>query len=127
MSLKLIMNESGQLGHGGTSTIFGGAFTVISIASTKWIADGKGVYSGDLEYSFTGGSAPLFVAGTIATTSTQKIKPSAIKVLADGNLVIRIEDFGAMNATGTLSAGGSSTISGPVEVAAAGQSAETAL
>lgn len=121
MTLKLVMNADGTLGHGSGSPISGGAFVITSSPSTNVKASGKGVYRGNLQYTFSGGNATGFVAGTVETTATQSIPPTAVNVKADGSLVIREGDFATMNCEGELTGGGTGPVSGPVEVKTAGQ------
>jgi hypothetical protein len=120
MSLELIMNADGTLNHGAGSPITGGTFTITSVPSVKNKAEGKGVYRGDLIYTFAGGSHASTDPDTVATLVPQTISPSATKAKADGSLVIRLGDNGTMNAQGT-SGGSPVDVSGPVEVDDAGQ------
>jgi hypothetical protein len=78
------------------------------------------VYRGPLVYTFVGGDAPGFDSGSVATVEPQQIDPTAVKVRADGQLVIRLGDSGEMGATGT-SSGSPTPIVGFVEVVDAGQ------
>lgn len=71
-----------QLPH----TIVGGVFTVLSIPSTK-VKAGKGVYFGDLLFTFTGGSSAGVVdiqtgtaSGAVILPSSEAISPSSNKV-----------------------------------------------
>ena len=120
MSLELVMNADGALGHGPLSPISKGTFVITSIPSTTNKAKGKGVYSGDLQYTFSGGDAAGADSGTVATTAPQKIEPTAVKTKADGSFMIRLGDTGTMSAQGT-SGGTPVPVSGPVEVSDAGQ------
>lgn len=118
--MKLIMNQSGQLGHRVGSIITGGVFTIISQPSIKVKIDGAGVYRGPLQYVFAGGSSAGFDPGTVATTAPQVINPSAAKVKVDGLSVILEGDFGVLAAQGTV-AGVPTPIAGQAEIASAGQ------
>jgi len=117
----LVMTSNGTLGHGLGSTITGGTFTIITTPKTKGKVNGAGIFSGTLQYSFAGGSAPGMVAGTVATTAPQSINPTAVKSRVQGDLVVREGDSGTMQAEGTLTGGGVGPVSGPVEVNDAGQ------
>ncbi|MHC4620360.1 MAG: hypothetical protein ACYTEQ_21635 [Planctomycetota bacterium] len=116
---ELVMTEAGAIGHGAGSTITGGVFTITSVPSGTVKAEGSGVFSGDLLYTFAGG-AQGNISG-IATTAPQTISPTATKVKADGALVIRLGDSGTMAAQGVDASGAAVAVSGPVEVTDAGQ------
>lgn len=122
MSLELLMNEDGTLAHAAGSPISAGAFVIVSSPSANLKASGKGVYSGDLLYTFSGGNAAGFVPGSVVSVGPQTISPTAVNVKSAGNLVIREGDSGTMSCSGTLTAGGPGSVSGDVEVSAAGQS-----
>lgn len=115
-----VMNGNGALGHAAGSLVSGGVFTITSVPSLKVRADGKGIYRGPLQYTFSGGNASGFDSGSVATTVPQAIQPTAIKVRADGFAVIRLGDSGQMAAVGTVS-GTPTTVVGLVEVSDAGQ------
>ena len=70
-----------------------GTITIISIPSLKVKADGKGVYSGDLEFKVDNiiGIAPAGSSHT-GTVASAKISPTAIKTKAEDKFVIRIGD-----------------------------------
>lgn len=120
MSLEPIMNQLGQINHGVGSPIMGGVFTIISQPSHTNKATGAGIYRGPLQYVFAGGSSTGYDPGTVATIAPQVINPTAVKTKADGQLVVRLGDFGTMAASGTI-AGVPTPIVGPVEVSDAGQ------
>lgn len=120
--MKLVMNENGQLGHASESAISGGVFKIISAPSVKGKAptNAQGIYRGPLSYTFSGGSATGYDAGTIATLVPQVIAPTAVKSLLETLAVIREGDAGVMIAQGTVS-GVPTAIAGGVEVVSAGQ------
>ena len=115
------MNQAGSLGHKAGSPISGGVFTITSVPSIKVKAGGQGVFRGPLVFTFSGGSASGFQPGTVAGGGA--IPPSALKVKADGQLVIRDGDFVLMAATGTSASFPFPVlpIAGNVEVADPGQ------
>jgi len=123
MALELILVEGGSLDHGSGSPISGGSFVIESNPSDKNKLQGKGVYRDTLEYSFSGGSASGYVAGSIRTVVDQEIEPTAIYTKADGKEVIREGDTGTMNAIGDNPSPPPATlpIAGPVIVSDAGQ------
>ena len=119
MSLELIMNANGVIGHGSGSTISNGEFIITSTPDAKAKAQGEGIFVTPLGYTFSGGNASGFVNGSVAGGGV--INATAKKVKAGGALVIRLGDSGTMSASGTLSGGGTGSVSGPVEVIDAGQ------
>lgn len=124
MTAKLIAVLNCTLAHGAGSTISGGVFTVTSTPSVKVLAENKGAYKTPLTYTFAGGTATGFVPGSIATLVPQTIVATATTVLADGVLVMRVDDLGTMTAQGTTlpnPPGTPGAIVGPVEISVAGQ------
>ena len=122
MSLKPIMNADGSVNHKTGSPISGGSFVITSTSSTNVKANGSGVYRGKISGTFSGGNATGFVSGTVA--GAWSIDPTAQNVKADGLKVIRKDDEGTLNATGTISPPASpptGTVSGTVIVSNAGQ------
>lgn len=119
----LVMNADGQLDHGSESTISGGSFSITSSPSVKTKAGGKGVYRGPLVFTFKGGNAPGFATGSVFTPSPVTINPAAQKVKAEFLPVVREGDSGTMVCQGTTTdvPPKTATVSGPVEVASAGQ------
>ena len=121
LKLKLIMNANGEIDHSTGSLVSGGTFTIKpTTPSTKVKAEGSGVYSEPLIFIFSGGSATGFTDGTI--TGAGSISAEAVKVKADGSLVIREDDFVNVIFNGTTTGGSPGTVSGDVEVSDAGQS-----
>lgn len=121
MTLALIMNQSGVVGHDTGSAVSGGVFVITSIPSIKVKIDGAGVYRGPLAGSFSGGNATGFVPGSVV--GTWVINPTATKTKADVLPVVREGDTGTLTAVGTLPSppGGTSPVSGAVVVSSAGQ------
>lgn len=120
MSLIEIANGAATLGHKSGSPISGGVFTISSSPSTKVKAGGQGVYRGALVFTFAGGIA----SGLTNIVGGGSISPTAVKVKADGQLVMRDGDFVLMSATGQLAASPftpGQPISGNVEIADPGQ------
>jgi hypothetical protein len=118
--MKRVMNTNGAVGHGDGSPISGGVFVITSAPDAKAKIDNAGIHVTPLAYSFSGGSASGFVTGSVSGAGT--IVSTASKVKVGGKLIIRLEDSGTMSAAGTLTGGGSGSISGPVEIIDAGQS-----
>ena len=125
MTLKHVAVESCTVSHGSSSAITGGAFTIAATPNQKVTVDGKKVYVTPLTGSFSGGSAPGFVSGSVA--GNWSIAATATKTKADGVLIMRVDDTGTLTAMGTLSppppppAPPTGPIAGPVEIANAGQ------
>ena len=121
MSLELIAVSGCVIGHGSGSTITGGIFAITSIASTKVKAQGQGVYTLKIDFTFSGGSAPGVVSGSVTGSGT--INATATKAKAEGQFVMRQGDTGTLTGTGTNPSPPPPTIavSGPVEIKTAGQ------
>jgi hypothetical protein len=100
--VKNIMNTDGTLEHGDDSPISGGVFVFVALPSQKVSAAGKKIYSGPFDFIFAGGDADGFAAGSVVTTGPVTIQPTAEKVFADGQAVIRDEDFVLMNCIGVF-------------------------
>lgn len=111
------MNEDGTIDHASGSPISGGAFTITSLPSLVLLANGNGVFSGPLAFTFAGGSAP----GLTGVSGGGSIPPTALKVTTGGLAVIRAGDTGTLTALGIPPSGPPVPISGPVEVTDAGQ------
>ena len=129
MALKLVAVDGCTLAHKLGSTITGGSFTITAIPSLTSKGEGNGVFTGTLTFTFTGGSAPGFVAGTVQTTAPQSISATAVFSKVDGGLVLREGDFGTMTCIGTLPPpppGTTGPILGPVEISVAGQTTSKA-
>lgn len=107
------------LAHGSLSTISLGAFEVTTPADLFSSVDGDGIYFGSMGFSFTGGSAPGFVVGSVAGAGV--IAPSGLSTVSGGAAVCREGDTGTLIAVGVLLAGGPGNITGPVVISAAGQ------
>ena len=123
MAMEFIMVDGGALAHGPGSTITGGTFVIVTNPSLVDKLQNKGIYMSTLGYSFSGGSAPGVVAGTVRTIVNQKIDPSAVYVNVEGENVIRQGDSGTMNAIGDNPSPPPATlpVTGPVTVAIPGQ------
>lgn len=103
MTSKAIMTTDGSIGHTLFSTVSGGAFVIAPGQDTaNFKIDGANVYKGPLEYSFSGGSATGFVAGSVETIDdvgapvTNTIDPGAPKTEADGSPIMRLVDNDVM-------------------------------
>lgn len=126
--MKFLAVEGCEIDHSAGSVISGGVFSITSVASAKMKEDSKGVYKTPLSYTFAGGNATGFIAGTVLTIVPQSINATALKNKAEGPLVMRVEDSGQMVCIGTLDptppppASPTGPVSGGVEIADAGQS-----
>jgi len=118
---KLIMVDGGTLAHGSGSTITGGAFVITSTPNANVGVDTKGVYTTALTYTFSGGSAPGFVVGDVASVGPQALVATAQETNIDALAPMREDDTGVMACEGELLAGGTGTVNGPVIVDDAGQ------
>ena len=119
MSLELIAVDGLTLAHASGSAISLGAFVVTAVPSTKNKAQGKGVFSGPLAFTFSGGNAAGCTPGTV--TGGGSIPPAAAKTKSEDLLVIRAGDSVTMVAAGTAPNGAAVSVSGKVEVSNAGQ------
>jgi len=126
MTLKLVAVLGCTISHSLGSPITGGVFTIVTLPSVKNFGGGLAVYSGSINFTFAGGSAPGVTAGTVVGAG--KIIPTATKTLADGMLVIRQDDTGLLTAAGTNPAPPPPTlpVAGNVEISIAGQTKATA-
>ena len=117
---ELIAVVGCTISHAAGSTITGGAFVITTPPSAKTSA-GQPAYRGPISFTFSGGSEPTVVAGTVTGSGT--INPTAVKVKADALAVVREGDTGTLTGTGTNPAPPPATlpVSGPVEISAAGQ------
>lgn len=100
MSEKKVMNLSGAIDHDTGSKTSGGAFVITSTPSTKLLADGGGVYAGELTFSFSGGSSTETLSGTGAVTpgtvyGTGSISPTSEKVTSASLDLMRVDDSGS--------------------------------
>jgi len=120
--MKDVMNAGGTIAHK-SGPITGGAFVITSIPSVKDKAVGLGVFPKEVEFTFSGGSAPGCVPGTVVSVAPTKIPATAIKGKTEGSPPVRVGDFVTMNAQGTNPTPPPATVavSGPVEVSDAGQ------
>lgn len=121
MTLKLIGVDGLTIVHSAGSPISGGTFTITSTPSVKVKAQGKGVYSGVLSFTFAGGNMSGITAESFTGAGT--INPTAIYVKADGALVIREGDTGTLTGSGTNPSPPPPTVpgTGGVEISVAGQ------
>lgn len=120
MAQKEIAVQGCILNHKAGSIISVGTFTITSVPDTKAKCSNKGIFKTPLQYTFAGGNATGCDPGTVATTAPQSITATAIKTKASSILVMRLNDFGTMTATGTLS-GVPVIVIGLVEISDAGQ------
>lgn len=103
MALELIMNANGTIDHAPGAPTSGGVFTIIGTLSPNCRAEGAQVYTDPFTFTLSGADASGFDPGSVATTSPQTIPATAVKVKADGQLVMRDGDIGFITVTGTVS------------------------
>jgi hypothetical protein len=119
---ELIAVEGLTLDHVSGSPISGGSFTITSTPDAKVKAEGHGVYVSPLAFSFSGGDASGFVAGSVSGGGS--ITATAVKVQASGIAVMRLGDSVLMNCVGTIDPPATpptGPVSGNVEITDAGQ------
>jgi len=121
MALELVAVEGCTIDHSAGSGVSGGAFVIANPASLKCKAEGLGIYSGTITFTFSGGDFAGCTNGTVAGGGT--ITATATKTKADGQLVIRVGDSGIMTGVGTNAAPPPPTLPavGSVEITVAGQ------
>jgi len=122
MTLELIAVEGCTIAHDSGSGISGGTFTITSVASTRVKGQGFGVYTVTIDFTFAGGNEATVTPGTVVGSGS--VSSTAIKTKAEGLIVMREGDTGTLSGTGTNPAAPPPTlpVSGPVIIAAAGQS-----
>jgi hypothetical protein len=74
--------------------------TITSIPSTKVKAENKGIIKKELEFTILAGSGIVGSCVLVADLPLQTIDPTATKVKAEGELVMREQDSKVINATG---------------------------
>ena len=80
-----------------------GALTITSTPSVKVKAGGQGVYKTPLLFTLAGANAAGYDPGTVATVGPGSIPATSTKMLADGVLVMRVDDqFATVPMTGTI-------------------------
>ena len=121
MSLENVAVQGCIASHSAGSTVTGGAFTITSTPSTKVKAENKGVLKTPLSVSFTGGTFPGLVPGTVFGTGI--IASTVAKTKAENVLVMREGDTGTFTGVGTLPppAVGTGPATGPIEISSEGQ------
>lgn len=121
MSLEKIAVDGLIIAHSSGSAVSGGEFTITSLPSIKGKADGKGVYSGVLAFTFTGGTHSSGTSGS--ATGGGSITLTATKSKVDGNLVFREGDTGTLIGVYVPPSVPPPTVafSSDVEISAAGQ------
>lgn len=92
--MEFLAVEGLTISHKSGSPISGGTFTVTSVSSLKCKADGKGVYSSVLNFTFTGGTHASGTSGS--ATGDGSISFTSTKNKVEGSFVIREGDDGKM-------------------------------
>jgi len=101
---EYIAVEGLTIGHSVGSLASGGLFTIESTASNKVKCNGNGIYTVQLEVSWSGGNYSGGVPGTAKTVTGAPviISATATKVKVEGGYVMRLGDSGLMSGTFTL-------------------------
>lgn len=119
---ELIAVDGLTLDHASGSPISGGSFSVLSVPDAKVKAEGNGFFAGPLEFTFSGGDADGFVAGSVAGEGS--MPATALKVKIGGVAVMREGDGCTMSCMGTIDPPATpptGSIEGDVEITDAGQ------
>ena len=104
MALKEIAVQGLTLSPQGIVTPGTGVLTIISTPSVKIKPEGNGSYKTPLQFTLTGANAIGYDPGTVMTVGTASIVATAVKVYADGVLVMRVDDQNlTVSMTGTIS------------------------
>jgi|OM-RGC.v1.027682084 hypothetical protein len=83
--------------------VSGGTLSITSVPSTKVKAEGAGVYRGQIQFTVSGANASGYDPGTVVTVGPATIPATALKVSADGQAVMRVDDqVPAAAMTGTI-------------------------
>lgn len=106
MAQTYTMTTAGSVGHGPTSTVSGGAFTITSTASGNVQAGGFNVYKSPLNFTFVGGSATGFVGGSVYSASPQSIDGGPTSAKVDGEDTMNAGDTAAIELWGTPTGAG---------------------
>lgn len=121
MPLKNVAVQGLTLSPQGIVTPGSGVLTITSTPSTKVLVESKGVYKSPLTFTLTGGTAAGYDPGTVQTAPNGSITATAVKVLADGTVVMRVDDQNlAVPMTGTIS-GTPTPFTEPWKITVAGQ------
>jgi len=103
MAVKLVAVDGLTLTPQGIVTPGVGTLTITSTPSVKVLAEGKGVYKTPMTFTLAGGSASGYDPTTVATVGPGSVLGTSIKNLADGSLVMRVDDQAvAVPMTGTI-------------------------
>ena len=104
MALKEIAVQGLTLTPQGIVTPGTGTLTITSTPSVKVEGEGNGAYKSPLQFTLAGANAVGYDPGTVVTVGTGSITATAIKVKADGTVVMRVDDQNAsVSMTGTIS------------------------
>ena len=102
MALLLVAVDGLTLTPQGIVVPGSGTVTIVSVPSPKVLAEAKGVYKTPLRFTVAGASAAGYVPGTVASVGTVEIPATATKCLAEGILVMRINDQASVRMVGQL-------------------------
>lgn len=104
MALKEVAVQGLTLTPQGIVTPGTGVLTITSTPSVKVKGSGSGAYKTPLQFTLTGANATGYDPGTVVTVGPGSISATAIKVKADGTIVMRVDDQNAaVSMTGTIS------------------------
>ena len=119
--MKEIAVDGLTIDHSAGSGISGGSFSIISQPSSTVKLTGKGVFFGDIQFSFSGGNMTGMAPGSVSGSGS--ISPTGTKVKS-GGFCAREGDSGTMSGTAQPVGSPPPTpvpVSGGVEITDAGQ------
>lgn len=119
---ELIAVDGLTLDHAAGSPISGGSFSITSTPDAKVKTDGAGFFAGPLVFTFSGGDADGFVAGSVAGGGSMPATAGKVKI--GGVAVMREGDSCTMSCVGTIDPPATpptGPVAGDVEIADAGQ------
>lgn len=98
-----------------------GTLTITSTPSVKNLAEGNGMYKTPLTFTLIGANATGYDPGTVVTVAPGVIPATAVKIKADGVLVMRVDDQVPTIAMTGLIGGTPTPFTEPWEITDAGQ------
>lgn len=119
MALKFIAVDGCTITPQGI--VSGGTLTISSVPSVKNKAGGNGMYKSPLTFTVVSANATGYDPGTVVSVAPGSISATAVKVKADGSLVMRVDDQApSVSMTGTIS-GTLTPFAEPFKITDAGQ------
>jgi hypothetical protein len=101
MAKEFLAVEGLTISHSSGSPVSGGSFTILSVASLNYFCKNisslfRGVYTGSLSFSFSGGTHSSGTSGSAIATGTINFTSTKNK---NGSFILRENDNGSMTGT----------------------------